>query len=225
SADIGRWLALDRAIWIGRIWRPWSRRGPWLRARARLRDRVLSALADDGSLPQTYDGEPTADASGLMAVVFGLLRGDDPRAARLVDATMRQLDSGPCLYRYLPREDDGFHGLEATFLPAAFWLVSALAQVGRLDEAVARMGALDDLLPPLMAEEYDVAGGRSLGNVPLVWSHMEATRALYILDAAALRRRRGGLGLGAWRVARYARVRSRRGLRPPPPARAPGGGG
>ncbi|MFN2452073.1 MAG: glycoside hydrolase family 15 protein, partial [Candidatus Dormibacteria bacterium] len=47
SADIGRWLALDRAIWIGRIWRPWSRRGPWLRARARLRDRVLSALADD----------------------------------------------------------------------------------------------------------------------------------------------------------------------------------
>ncbi|MGH9165293.1 MAG: glycoside hydrolase family 15 protein, partial [Acidimicrobiales bacterium] len=31
SADVGRWLTLDRAIWISRGWRPLARRGRWKR--------------------------------------------------------------------------------------------------------------------------------------------------------------------------------------------------
>ncbi|GAC1340135.1 MAG: glycoside hydrolase family 15 protein [Candidatus Dormibacteria bacterium] len=218
SADIGRWIALDRAIWITRIWRPWHRRARWQRARRRLRGRVLQALDADGGLPQSY-GDPTADASALMAVVFGLITPRDPRAGRLIDATVRELDCWPCLFRYLPSEDDGFTGLEGAFLPATFWLVAALARVGRVGEAIERMRALDAALPRLLAEEFEVTSGSSLGNVPLVWSHMEAARALYIIDAAVRRHQHGALALAGWRAARYLRVRARGQGRRTPPAR------
>jgi hypothetical protein len=46
-----------------------------------------------------------------------------------------------------------------------------------------------------------------LGNVPLVWSHMEAARAAYLLDAARLRRRLGPAALAAWRGQRFLRAR------------------
>ena len=42
------------------------------------------------------------------------------------------------------------------------------------------------------------------------WPHMEAARAMYLLDAARLRRRVGPLGLAAWRGQRWARARWRR---------------
>jgi len=58
-----------------------------------------------------------------------------------------------------------------------------------------------------MAEEVDPLSGESLGNAPLVWSHAEAARALYVLDAAILRARFGPAGLWTWRLARYLRLR------------------
>ncbi|MGH3853573.1 MAG: glycoside hydrolase family 15 protein [Pseudonocardiaceae bacterium] len=45
SEDIGRWLALDRAVWLARGWRPLTRRRRWKQARAAVRARVLGALA------------------------------------------------------------------------------------------------------------------------------------------------------------------------------------
>lgn len=58
SADIGIRLALDRAIWIARGWRPTARRRRWKRARTAARDRVLGALEEGGGLPQTYGTAP-----------------------------------------------------------------------------------------------------------------------------------------------------------------------
>lgn len=207
SADIGRWLALDRAIWIERGWRPRERRRHWKRARAGLRARVLAAMGDDGLLPQTYGGEPVADASALMVPLFGMVRRTDGRAGRLVDATLHRLGAGPYLYRYAPDGSDGFSGREGAFVPMAAWAVSALAAVGRVDEARRRLDELCAALPPLLAEGVDPATGMSLGNVPLMWSHMELARALYIVDAAERRTRWGAAGLCAWRIGRYLRLR------------------
>ncbi len=226
SADIGRWIALDRAVWIARGWRPLSRRRHWKRARQAVRDRVLASIRPDGSLPQAYgDDHASLDASGLMAVLFGLLEPHDPRALALVDTTIAGLGAGPFLYRYPPGGDDGFAGSEGTFTPMSWWAAAALAQTGRLDEARARVDALCAGLPALLAEELDPASGASLGNVPLVWSHMEAARTMYILDAEARRARYGTAGLWAWRLARYVSLRRhhRRGRpRPTAPALTPG---
>lgn len=208
SADIGIWLALDRAVWIARGWRPWTSRRRWVRARDAARERVLAALLPDGGLPQAYgEGSRTADASALMAVVFGMLGRDDPRACALVDATLRDLDCAPFLYRYEPGGDDGFSGVEGAFLPASWWAVSALAACGRVEQAQERARALDRSLPALMPEEMDPESRVGLGNVPLVWSHMEAARAAYVLDAARLRQRFGPAALVAWRGQRYLRAR------------------
>ena len=210
SADIGIWLALDRAIWIARGWRPATRRRAWKRARDEAKSRVAQAIRPDGGLPQSYgEGPRSADASALMAVVFRMFDRRDPRAAALVDATLRELDCAPFLYRYEPGGDDGFSGVEGAFVPASWWVVSALAACGRVEEAQARAAALDRALPALLPEEIDPESREGLGNTPLVWSHMEAARAMYLLDSARLRARVGPLGLTAWRLARFAKARRR----------------
>jgi hypothetical protein len=209
SADIGRWLALDRAIWIARGWRPRSSRRHWKKARAEARDRVLQALDDDGLLPQAYDGDVRPDAAALLVPLFGMLRRGDDRAGRLIDATLRHLGAGPYVYRYPPDGSDGFSGQEGAFLPTSAWAVSALAAVGRVEEARTRIDQLCAGLPRLLAEQVDPESGGMLGNVPLVWSHVELVRALYVLDAAERRRRWGAAGLWAWRIGRYVRLRLR----------------
>lgn len=206
SGDIGRWMALDRAIWIARGWRPLARRRHWKRARDAIRRRVLDAQGPDGRLPQSYGDVAGSDAATLMAAVFGMVDGRDERARRLVDVTIADLEAGPLMYRYEPG-DDGFAGREGAFVPVSWWAVSALAAIGRTEEARERADALCAVLPSLMPEQIDPGSGTALGNVPLVWSHIEAARALYVLDAAEIRRRYGAVGLWAWRIARYIRLR------------------
>jgi GH15 family glucan-1,4-alpha-glucosidase len=206
--DIGRWLALDRAIWIARGWRPRARRRRWKGARDEARARVLGALRADGSLPQAFGpAGADADASSLMVVIFGMLSRRDRRAGQLLDATLDRLGAGPFLYRYDGGPGDGFCGQEGAFVPVCWWAVSALAAVGRVDEARRLAGRLDGVLPRLLSEEVDSVSGESLGNAPLVWSHAEAAGAMYVLDAAVLRRRFGPAGLWAWRIGRYLRLR------------------
>ena len=219
DGDLGRWLLLDRALWIARGWRPLTRRRHWKAARDTIRERILSAIDEHGLLPQAYGQDPPVpDASALMAVAFGLLERDDPRAGRLVDALLDRLGAGPYLYRYPAGGDDGFTGIEGAFLPTSFLAVTALAQLGRVEQAQQRLDRLCAALPRLLSEEVDPQTGELLGNTPLVWSHAELARAAYVLDAAQRRDRWGSAGLWVWRLQRYVRLRrqQRAGDQPPP---------
>lgn len=208
DGDIGRWLLLDRALWVARGWRPWTRRRHWKQARDAIRERILSAIDEDGLLPQAYgQSPPTPDASALMAVAFQLLDRDDPRGHRLVDALLQRLGSGPYVHRYPPGGDDGFSGVEGAFLPMSFLAVTALAKLGRVEEAEQRLDRLCSVLPRLLAEEVDPQTGELLGNTPLVWSHAELARAVYVVDAARRRERWGAAGAWAWRLQRFVRLR------------------
>jgi hypothetical protein len=210
SADIGRWMALDRAIWIARGWRPTTRRAHWIEARRRCRTRVLAELRSDGRLPREYGGDPDdLDASALLIVILHMLDRRDPRARALVETHLERLGHGPWIYRYQPRDDDGFSGIEGAFLPCSWWAVSALAGIGLVDAAKERADQLCASSPRLLAEEVDPKTEDLLGNVPLVWSHMEMARALYLLDVADRRRRWGFLGFHAWRLAHLALARLR----------------
>ena len=213
SADIGRWVALDRAIRLARHRRPWTRRSHWCAALAACRERVLAELHPDGRLPQVAGGDPDRlDASGLLLPVLGLLDGRDPRAVALVDAHLSRLGTGPWLYRY-PPGDDGFGGVEGAFVPCSWWAVAALVATGRADEARRRTDQLCEALPPLLPEEVDPQTGAPLGNTPLVWSHMAMARALWMLEVDAVRRRWGTVGGAAWAVFGTLRLRAQRPFR------------
>lgn len=208
SEEIARWHGLDRALRLRRRYRPWLRRHRWAQRRAEARQRVVAAIdPTTGRLPETFDdGDDGPDAATLMAVISGLLDRRDARAARLVRATIDALEDGPFLRRYPPK-DDGFVGIEAAFVPVSWWAVTALAIVGDVDAAGERADALCGALPRLQPEEWDVDGATALGNTPLLWSHMESARALYVLQREELRRRVGTVGLGMWSFARYLRLR------------------
>jgi GH15 family glucan-1,4-alpha-glucosidase len=192
------------------VLRPFTGRRRWIETRDAIRARVLSELRHDGRIPQAYGGDPDElDASALLIPIFGLLRRRDPRASRLIDAHIEGLGDGPFLYRYSPDESDGFSGREAAFVPCSWWAVAALAAVGRVDDAEARADALCGGLPALVGEQFDPREHESRGNIPLVWSHMEAARALQLVDVAHIRRRGGPPLVALLQSVEFARARIR----------------
>src|SRR5690606_909486 len=101
-----------------------------------------------------------------------------------VDAIRTRLGAGgPLVYRYLGA--DGLPGREGAFLPCSFWLVQALAAIGRHGEASAMFDELVALGGPLglFAEEMDPATGEHLGNFPQALTHASLLQAAAALGA------------------------------------------
>jgi GH15 family glucan-1,4-alpha-glucosidase len=101
---------------------------------------------------------------------------------------MERLRSGDLVYRY--RAPDGVRGAEGCFLNCSFWLVSALARAGRLEEAVPLMEQLlaraNDV--GLYAEEIDPRDGSFLGNFPQALVHLALIdAAIAVRDNSAVR--------------------------------------
>jgi hypothetical protein len=63
------------------------------------------------------------------------------------------------------------------------------------------------VLPPLQPEEWDAMSNVALGNTPLLWSHAESARSLFVLQREELRRRVGTVGVTVWNAARAVRLR------------------
>jgi GH15 family glucan-1,4-alpha-glucosidase len=212
SADIGRWLLFDRARRLSLLHEPWARRrrAHWRAHEVEARRRVLGSGLPSGALP-LVPGRPAADAAGLLVVVLGLVDRRSPEATRIVDGTIAELGIGHplrALARYPADVDDGFHGSVGAFVPVSWLAVSALAQIGRVDEAEDLADRLCRSLPGLQPEVLE--GDEPLGNVPLVWSHAEAARALFLIRVARLRSRVGRPGVAVWEVGRALRAHRRR---------------
>ena len=145
-------------------------------------DILEHGVSDRGVLRQHYETD-ALDASTLLAAIFGFLPADDERLRS--DASLAiadELTENGFVLRYRTDEtDDGLSGKEGTFLICSFWLVSALAIVGELQQARDLMERLLRIASPLglYAEEFDVDTGRHLGNFPQAFSH------LALIEAAA----------------------------------------
>ena len=85
------------------------------------------------------------------------------------------LTSNGLVRRYDTEEDvDGLPGDEGAFLACSFWLVDALVLDGQVEQGRQLFEHLLTLRNDvgLLAEEYDVARDRQLGNFPQAYSHL-----------------------------------------------------
>ena len=69
--------------------------------------------------------------------------------------------------------------MEGAFLPCTFWLATAYAKAGRIEQAKSILTRVEDLAGKsgLFAEAVDPRNGAFIGNTPLRFSHAEYVRA------------------------------------------------
>jgi alpha,alpha-trehalase len=182
SSKLMCWVALDRAAKLAEIRGDGDLQQKWQAVAEEIRADILEhGVSDKGVLKQHYETD-SLDASVLLAAIFGFLPDDDERLHATVSAIATELTENGFVLRYRTDEtDDGLSGKEGTFLICSFWLVSALAIVGELQQARDLMEKLLRIASPLglYAEEFDADTGRHLGNFPQAFSH------LALMEAAA----------------------------------------
>jgi GH15 family glucan-1,4-alpha-glucosidase len=170
------WVAFDRAV---RSAEEFDLQGPldrWRRVRAAIHADVCERGFDSGqnSFVQSY-GATALDASLLMIPMVGFLPPSDSRVGGTVAAIERHLMRDGLVLRYHSETGaDGLPAGEGAFLACSFWLADNYVLQGRYDEARAlfeRLLALRNDVG-LLAEEYDSAAKRQLGNFPQAFSHL-----------------------------------------------------
>ena len=173
------WVALDRALRLAEMGElPAAHAAEWRREAAVIRRFVDEQCWSPRKNSYVgYAGGEDLDASLLLMVIMRYDEPDAPRLASTVDAIRRELARGPLLYRYTG--DDGLVGGEGAFLCCSFWLVEALAVIGRRDEATRLMNELVALANDvgLYAEEIDPSTGEFLGNFPQGLVHLALVSA------------------------------------------------
>ncbi|MFJ9813612.1 glycoside hydrolase family 15 protein [Streptomyces sp. NPDC101158] len=172
------WVAADRAVRT--LEDDPSLPGDPVRWRT-LRDEIHAEVCAKGYDPvrntftQAY-GSTELDAATLLIPRVGFLPPDDPRVVGTVDAVRAELTQHGLVRRYSTEgaSVDGLPGQEGTFLVCSFWLADALRMTGRVKEARELFERLVGLCSDvgLLAEEYDPAARRQLGNFPQAFSHI-----------------------------------------------------
>src|SRR4029079_18093760 len=153
------WVAFDRAV---RAMEDYGLAGPleeWRALRDQVRREVLERGydAERGTFVQHY-GTKEVDASLLVLPLVGFVDGDDPRMLGTIRAVEEDLLHEGLVLRYRTETGvDGLPGDEHPFVACSFWLVSAYAAAGLIEEAHALFDRLVDLRNDvgLLSEEYD----------------------------------------------------------------------
>jgi GH15 family glucan-1,4-alpha-glucosidase len=182
SSKLMGWVAMDRAAKLAEIRGDTGRALTWRATAEEIKADILEHGVDARGVLRQHYATDSLDASTLLAALFGLLPGDDPRLRASVLAIADELTENGFVLRYRTGEtDDGLSGKEGTFLICSFWLVSALAIIGETQRARDLMERLLREASPLglYAEEFDAETSRHLGNFPQAFSH------LALIEAAA----------------------------------------
>ncbi|MEQ6927870.1 MULTISPECIES: glycoside hydrolase family 15 protein [Pseudomonas] len=171
------WVAFDRAAGLADTTEEGRERSRHYRQVAdEIRDEVCRRGLDAGGrhFVQAY-GSTELDASLLQIALTGFLPADDPRFLRTLEQIERRLLRNGLLLRYDSDScSDGLTPGEGTFLVCSFWLADVYVLLGRQDEAQVLYERLTGLCNDvgLLAEQYDPAGKRMLGNFPQAFSHI-----------------------------------------------------
>ena len=185
SSKMAVWTALDRALQLGEAGQlPANHASQWREQRDRLHTWIEEhCWSDELSAYSGWAGETCLDAAVLRTVRMGY--PEKERLGRTVDTIRERLAAGPGLvYRTTEHV-----GREGAFVACSFWLVEALARLGRIEEACETM---EQILPyandlGLFSEEIDPESGDLLGNFPQGLSHLALVNAACAIQDAAAR--------------------------------------
>jgi GH15 family glucan-1,4-alpha-glucosidase len=189
SSKLSVWMAFDRAVKLVELGQlPGEHAQRWREERERVRAFVEEQCWSDelGAYAAHAAADEVLDAAVLRMVRLGWDAVAPERAARTVDTVRERLTAGGAL---LWRTTEHI-GQEGAFFACSFWLVEALARLGRTDEARAVM---DELLHcgndvGLFSEEIDPHSRELLGNFPQGLSHLALVNAAgAVEDAEAAR--------------------------------------
>jgi GH15 family glucan-1,4-alpha-glucosidase len=115
-------------------------------------------------------GSDDLDASALLLAELGLIAPDDPRFVSTVEAIEYELRRDFHVMRYVAADDFGMP--ETAFLICRFWLIDAIWEVGRREEArdifVDALGLRNRY--GLLSEDVHPLTGKLWGNFPQTYS-------------------------------------------------------
>ncbi|MET0344084.1 MAG: glycoside hydrolase family 15 protein [Polyangiales bacterium] len=173
------WVAADRMAKVCARHAP-EKRAEFAAAAEKIRAEILERAYDPKlqSLVATYGGKEL-DASLLQAITLRFLPPNDPAMHGTIDAIVKDLGRERWLLRY--RHDDGLGETTAAFVICTFWLIEALAVVGRTSEAREALVRACESLPPLglMSEDWETSSMRMYGNFPQAYSHVGLIHAAF----------------------------------------------
>jgi GH15 family glucan-1,4-alpha-glucosidase len=181
SSKLMCWVAADRGARLAELREDLDRAMRWRAAADEIHADICEHACDPrGVFTQHYDTE-ALDASVLLMPLLRFLPPDDPRVQATVKAIAEELTEDGLVLRYkVEHTDDGLRGEEGTFAICSFWLVSALCEIGELEQARDLCEKMLSYASPLglFAEEIDTRSGRHLGNFPQAFTHLALINAV-----------------------------------------------
>ncbi|MFT6862404.1 MAG: GH15 family glucan-1,4-alpha-glucosidase [Akkermansiaceae bacterium] len=177
------WVALDRAIKIATDLGKTS----WAAKHIQLRDQIHQTVCERGwneeigAFTQSYE-ENHLDSANLLMADLGFIDGTDPRFQSTIRLSEETLCRNGLMYRY--KNTDDFGAPSSAFTVCSFWMVKALAQSGRRDDAREMFDRLVSLSNPvgLYGEDLDFETLRHLGNFPQAYSHLALIDCALLLE-------------------------------------------
>ena len=173
------WAAADRMAGIAERHDP-SRASEFRDAANRIHSEIMTRSWSESrnSFVGHYGGNDL-DASMLQMVRLRFLSPEEPKLHSTINAIHKDLMRVGWLHRY--SLDDGFGKPSVAFVICTFWLIEALAALGRRPEARALFDSIQGALSPLglLSEDFDPTLPRMWGNFPQTYSHVGLVHAAF----------------------------------------------
>eukprot|EP00762_Andalucia_godoyi_P006649 ANDGO_06186.mRNA.1 Uncharacterized protein C4H3.03c len=177
------WVACDRLAKISEKLQMPEKHREWKNAADCIHDFVWNAMWNS-ELNAFVDcaGGNSFDAAVLKMADVGFIEPMHPRFLGTLDAIEKNLRRGNHMYRYIIQDDFGTP--KTAFLACDFFLVMALAQVGRQEEARA---IFEDILKcrtrsGLLSEDLDFETKELWGNFPQTYSMVGIIMCAHLLS-------------------------------------------